>query len=322
MAKILSRTSKARSPAPRSIVVRVLAVLLSRWRVGGLSSTTPPELIGIQDGLSLKGEELGKCLRYIANTFSDKNASQAVCVAEWDDIGQEVIKLCKSTRRVAIDAKTRLEDLHDVFAPFILAGKTSRDKRMAEIEPFSMGLESLEGKVAALLVDWNGLYDKLGEFRTKWSSQVSDRERFEGVQACVKQLMLVNQQDDEMVANLKYTTYPGLMMSLSILFPTEISKRFYKDLLRKSGQLSSKIDDPKERSSGGSLSLGHLPCLDGLINISRMINTDLKSVDSASQGDSGNSFQNSEWQADMHTTLEVYSYFALSLEKFIESSGR
>ncbi len=136
MAKILSRTSKARSPAPRSIVVRVLAVLLSRWRVGGLSSTTPPELIGIQDGLSLKGEELGKCLRHIANTFSDKNASQAVCVAEWDDIGQvtsnyflqrymelqahafiqEVIKLCKSTRRVAIDAKTRLEGMYTYVA--------------------------------------------------------------------------------------------------------------------------------------------------------------------------------------------------------------
>jgi len=298
-----------------NFLIRVLDFLRSRWR-RSLSSKARLELNVIQDALSFKGEELGKCLRHLASAFSVNIASQPVCMEEWDEISQELKKLRKVTRRVATEAKARLEDFNAVFAPFILTENISRDIIVAEIVPFSKGLKVLEGKVAGVLEEWNAFHDRLGKFQRNWSSQISDGESFKGVETRVEELMLVNRLDDEMVDILKNTIYPGLMASLSTLLPTEISKRFYKDLLSNSWHPRGRAEAPDETLDGSS-SLGHLPCLDGLINVSRMINSDLKSVDSASHR---NSLKGPEWQSNINITLEVYSYFALSLGKFLESS--
>ncbi len=112
-------------------LIRALDFLRYRWR-RSLSSRTQLELNGIQDVLSFKGEELGKCLRHLAGAFSVNIASQSVCMEEWDEIGQvtwswfhrkieikselvfknqELKKLRKITRRIATEAKARLEGI-------------------------------------------------------------------------------------------------------------------------------------------------------------------------------------------------------------------
>jgi len=308
---------KAHPSATRSnnAVVRALGFLISKL-CGGFSSGVRPELIEVRNGLSSKGEELGKCLLLPKDAFSDCNSG---CADEWEKIAQELTKLRQRTRKVATTARTRIEDFRDVFAPFIIKGKTRRDIRLAEIEPFSKDLESLEGDAAAVLAGWNALHNRIGRFKQDWAPQLSDNIIFKGVENRVTKLMLINQRDGEMVVILKNTAFPGLMTSLSILLPKEISKRFHNDILSTSGHQSGTVDTLDESSKAAG-DLDQPPCLDGLINVCRMIKTDLKSVDSASQRVTSHNLQGLEWQTNIQITLEVYSYFALSLEKFLANS--